>query len=231
MNILHARTSPDLLTRLRQMLASASRADIAGGYFYGRVRAHGGRERVVRREVANAIAACIMHSPHSALETGELPLLPDTEIQKELSEAYLRAVVFRAGLNLSHFENDRGIDGTIHFPRIPGKGVNRVDNQLKATTVYSPRNGVIAYDLDVKNYNLLTEDEGVPGVLILFIMPRNHQQWLAQSDEELCLRKCAYWTSLMGEPISGNISKKRVEVPLANRFGPDTIWDMFRQLV
>ena len=34
MNILHARTSPDLLTRLRQMLASASRADIAVGYFF-----------------------------------------------------------------------------------------------------------------------------------------------------------------------------------------------------
>ena len=34
MNILHARTSPDLLARLRQMLASAHRADIAVGYFF-----------------------------------------------------------------------------------------------------------------------------------------------------------------------------------------------------
>ena len=143
----------------------------------------------------------------------------------------MRAVVFRAGLNVSIFKNDLGIDGTIHFPRIPGKGMNRVDYQLKATTVYSHRNGAIAYDLDVKNYNLLTEDEGVPGVLILFIMPSNHQQWLAQSDEELCLRKCAYWVSLMGEPTSDNASTKRVDVPLANRFGPDTIWGMFRQLV
>ena len=34
MNILHAHTSPDMLTRLREMLASASRADIAVGYFF-----------------------------------------------------------------------------------------------------------------------------------------------------------------------------------------------------
>ncbi len=34
MTILHANTDPDLLTRLRQMLASAARADIAVGYFF-----------------------------------------------------------------------------------------------------------------------------------------------------------------------------------------------------
>ena len=34
MNILHATTDPDLLTRLREMLDSSSRADIAVGYFF-----------------------------------------------------------------------------------------------------------------------------------------------------------------------------------------------------
>ena len=34
MTILHAKTDPDLLTRLRQMLVSADRADIAVGYFF-----------------------------------------------------------------------------------------------------------------------------------------------------------------------------------------------------
>ena len=33
-NILHATTDPDLLTRLREMLGSSSRADIAVGYFF-----------------------------------------------------------------------------------------------------------------------------------------------------------------------------------------------------
>ena len=34
MNILHALTDPDLLTRLRGMLDSSARADIAVGYFF-----------------------------------------------------------------------------------------------------------------------------------------------------------------------------------------------------
>ena len=34
MNILHASTDPDLLTRLKEMLGSADRADIAVGYFF-----------------------------------------------------------------------------------------------------------------------------------------------------------------------------------------------------
>ena len=34
MNILHATTDPDLLTRLREMLGSSARADIAVGYFF-----------------------------------------------------------------------------------------------------------------------------------------------------------------------------------------------------
>ena len=33
MTILHAHTDPDLLARLRQMLGSVARADIAVGYF------------------------------------------------------------------------------------------------------------------------------------------------------------------------------------------------------
>ena len=33
-NILHASTDPDLLTRLREMLDSSARADIAVGYFF-----------------------------------------------------------------------------------------------------------------------------------------------------------------------------------------------------
>ena len=34
MDILHASTEPDLLTRLKDMLSSAVRADIAVGYFF-----------------------------------------------------------------------------------------------------------------------------------------------------------------------------------------------------
>ena len=68
-------------------------------------------------------------------------------------------------------------------------------------------------------------------VLILFIMPDDESQWLAQSDDELCLRKCSYWVSLMGMQPSRNSSTVRVRVPLANVFDQDGLRDMFRQLI
>ena len=71
----------------------------------------------------------------------------------------------------------------------------------------------ILYDLRVDNYNRLVSERDIPRVLILFIMPRDENQWLAQSDDELCLRRCAYWVSLMGKGISNNTSTVRVSVP------------------
>ena len=150
-------------------------------------------------------------------------------IQEQLSRAYTRAVIFRAGFRLSNPEvDDHGIDGTIVDP--DRRRVNRVDFQLKATTQYEIRDDTIIYDLRVADYNRLIIDDDVPRVLILFIMPGDDSQWLSQSLDELCLRKCAYWVSLMGMPRSRNSSTARVEVPVTNVFDQNGLWDMFQQL-
>lgn len=91
-------------------------------------------------------------------------------IQEQLSLAYVRSVVFRAGLRLSTPDvDDHGIDGTIFNPE--RRGINRADFQLKATTRYEIRGSAIFYDLRVEDYNRLTLDDDVPRILILFIMP------------------------------------------------------------
>ena len=155
-------------------------------------------------------------------------LLPNSEIQKELSEAYVNAVVFRKGFNMSIPKNDRGIDGTIHDDS--RRGVNRVDFQLKATTRYEVIDENIVYDLDKDNYNELIKNKDIPRVLILFIMPDDQEQWLCHSRDELCLRKCAYWVSLVGKDPSRNKSTVRVRVPMGNIFSPNGLIDMFNQL-
>ena len=150
-------------------------------------------------------------------------------IQEQLSLAYTRAVIYRAGFGLSRLEvDDHGIDGTI---RSYDRRVNQVDFQLKATTDYRIGNGAISYDLRVSNYNRLIAEDDLPYVLILFIMPRDDGRWLRQSDEELCLRHCAYWVSLMGQPRLGNVSTVRVDVPLSHRFDVAGLPGMFRQLI
>ncbi|MDD9995869.1 MAG: DUF4365 domain-containing protein, partial [Dehalococcoidia bacterium] len=110
------------------------------------------------------------------------------------------------------------------------RGMNKVDFQLKATTVYDIQGSDIAYDLRVENYNQLIATDGVPNILILFLMPDDPAQWLSHTEDELCLRKCAYWVSLMGLPPSSNTSSQRVRVPLANVFHPDGLQSMFDQV-
>ena len=109
--------------------------------------------------------------------------------------------------------------------------VNQVDFQLKATTDYSISNNAIGYDLRASNYNRLVAEDDLPYVLILFIMPPEDSHWLSQSDDELCLRYCAYWESLMGRPSSGNVSTVRVAVPLSNRFDVQGLPGIFQQLI
>ena len=125
-------------------------------------------------------------------------------IQEQLSWAYVRAVAYRAGWHLHRSEvDDHGIDGTLEA-RVAG--INRVDFQLKATTRYDIQGGSIAYDLRVENYNRLIATDDLPRVLILFLMPEDPAQWLSHTVDELCLRQCAFWASLMGLPISRNAS-------------------------
>ena len=149
-------------------------------------------------------------------------------IQEQLSWAYVRAAVFSTGFNLSiPAVDDHGIDGTIQFYQPSRK---RVDFQLKSTTRYSIRNGNIIYDLRAENYNQLIDTTDNPQVLILFVMSANSKLWVSQDQYEMCLRKAAYWVSLMGRQRSDNLETVRVEVPLANIFDRNGIQNMFNQL-
>ena len=150
-------------------------------------------------------------------------------MQGRLSRSYVEAVVHRAGFRLSYpLVDDHGIDGTIESY---AGGLNRVDFQLKSTTDYEVRGGEVIYDLRVENYNRLTADDGLPRALILYTMPLDDSLWLSQSADELCLRKCAYWVSLMGMPRSTNVSTQRVRLPLSNVFNEDGLRRMFDQLL
>ena len=155
-------------------------------------------------------------------------MMPDNFIKQELSRAYLRAVISRSGHDLTFTDPDyRGIDGTIENPSL--SGVNRIDFQLKSTTVYSARVSTIEYDLRVEDFNTLIKDVEIPRILILFTMPVKDSEWLTLSADELCLRRCAYWVSLMGKPISTNKSTVRISLPKRNVFDRNGLGTVFAQ--
>lgn len=149
--------------------------------------------------------------------------------QEQLSKACLQILVFDAGYNLSQPMVDAyGIDGAIIG--LTPHGLRRVDYQLKATTRYEVRGTELAYDLRVEDYNRLIPEDNIPRVLLLYTMPADPDQWLAQSETETCLRHCLYWVSLMGQPALSNVSTRRVYVPRANFLDQAGLVNMFQQL-
>lgn len=72
--------------------------------------------------------------------------------------------------------------------------------------------------LPIRNYNDLRSKKLVPRILIVMLLPDEDSDWLTVTDEEMCLRHCAYWVSLRDEPRVSNETDKTVYVPTANIF-------------
>ena len=91
---------------------------------------------------------------------------------------------------------DLGIAGRVahDIPRRP-----RIELQLKCTNVKALRGDHIVYALKLKNYdNLRLDDPIVPRMLVVVLVPGHESQWLRQTEEESCLRRCAFWRCLRG---------------------------------
>lgn len=78
--------------------------------------------------------------------------------QKEaLGQAYVRAVIAKAGFNFGKSEHDYGYDGTIK--EVVNRGGRYVEScfginfQLKSSCDVTFENGHVVYDLESKNYN------------------------------------------------------------------------------
>src|SRR5262249_55141592 len=146
-------------------------------------------------------------------------MLPRNHRQEALSRAYVRAVAAQAGVLCGSTEQDLGFDMILRAVEVHDQQYwdsgPQLDVQLKSTTRAEVRDSEVAYDLEVRSYNLLRRTTRTqPCVLILLILPEDESLWLTQSTEELILRRVAYWMSLQGaEPTT-----VRVTIPRTNVF-------------
>lgn len=164
-------------------------------------------------------------------------MLPTSQIQRKISEAYIRAIVAKAGYDITiPGEFDSGED----FEIIPieqnrgklGKRLKPLHIQLKSSYDYETNieNNCINYDLDVKNYNQLVEsDRYLPFILVLYCMPKTDEDWLSVSSEGTMLKYCGYWTWLSGEPISNNLSTKRISISLKRIFNEESLKEIIKR--
>lgn len=86
----------------------------------------------------------------------------------------------------------------------------------------------IAFALPVKNYNDLRADVMEPRLLVLVCVPEDYDDWAEQTEDQLCLRHCAYWLSLAGKPETENDSTVTVHIPRKNVFSVDFLKEAMR---
>lgn len=139
--------------------------------------------------------------------------------QKEaLGQAYVRAVIAKAGFNFGKSEHDYGYDGTIK--EVVNRGGRYVEScfginfQLKSSCDVTFENGHVVYDLESKNYNDLVEESSMlPNILILLALPTDSNDWLEVTADQLIMKRCAWWCSLEGQEPTTNQTTKRIFIP------------------
>jgi Domain of unknown function (DUF4365) len=148
--------------------------------------------------------------------------------KEDFSYAYIYTVTPTVGYSLQTATrrlDDSGIDATITVPgKIGSKRLPRFDVQIKSTSQDILNEQSIKYRLSAKNYEeLIDENPFVPQLLIVVLIPKDVNEWLFQSEEYLCIKKCAYWLSLRGQPPKEEQLTVTVEIPRQNIFSPDVL--------
>ena len=150
-------------------------------------------------------------------------MTPNLQMEQH-SLTYVRAVAASAGYQVTRPEPDvDSVDGVISSPlgRRP-----KIDFQAKATTRDMLRDGLVHFPLPVKNYNELRAETISPRILVALLMPSDNRDWTAQTEEELCMRYCAYWHCLEGSPDTPNTSNITVYVPTTNILSVNQLTNM-----
>ncbi|MDQ6530296.1 DUF4365 domain-containing protein [Flavobacterium sp. LHD-85] len=160
--------------------------------------------------------------------------MTEEQIKEQLSNRFIGILAANKGFAVDKPEIDLGIDYTLKksYQYTKPDGTLRwnfdsryIDIQLKATTensiIYEANS--IKYDLEVKSYNDLIERQTngtAPLVLILFVLPVNSNLWVDINNNEIRLRKNAYWyIPPTGSGWTSNTSRIRIEIPNTNLLG------------
>ena len=148
---------------------------------------------------------------------------------EQFSLAHIRAVAAQAGYQVTRDETDTGLDGTL---KGDGPGRPRMEFQAKSTSLDIRHGDHLHYPLPVGNYDTLRDTNAIlPSILIIVLIPPDESAWTTQTTEQLCLRHCAYWLSLEGQPPVSNTTSVTVHVPVGNVFNSDQLHMLMNQSV
>lgn len=145
--------------------------------------------------------------------------------KEEFSKAYLRAVGVMADSDYLKPETDRdSID--VCLKRVGGLR-EQLDIQLKCTDQDIPSSGNLTFDLPLKNYNDLRASSMIPSLLVVVFVPKDTDDWLSVSEEELVMKKCGWWLSLADLPATSNKTTVRVTLARGQLLTPEALTALF----
>jgi hypothetical protein len=148
-------------------------------------------------------------------------LLTPNDQMEALSRAYVSAIAARAGYVMGEPRPDRdSVDCTLSAG---GEMRPQIGAQLKATAGAPKGASAFPYALKIKNYNDLRVPTQSPRILIVLALPKSADDWLHHSVDELILRRCAFWKSLLGEPALDNTTSVTVSIDTARAFDVQTL--------
>ena len=157
-------------------------------------------------------------------------MLDENKLKELLSLAAIQAIVSQAGYHVDMPNVDLGLDGEIqdsHFDPInklePSEA--SIKFQAKCTHNIKMYDDYITYPLRNKNYNILIQKRIQPMILILFVVPSERNLWLNICEDQLLIKKCAYWVDLtgIGNPKTSLESTTTIKIPRDQIFTCDTI--------
>lgn len=167
-----------------------------------------------------------------------MQLLPATEVESELSYAYLHAVAAKAGMSCQvtdRHADKMGIDAIIRGCGEFGGVLTDISLhvQLKATIKSTSTNaGKISFFInDLKQYDKYRRTTtNFPTILVVLFLPVDPDQWLVWTPQQLVLQRCAWWECLQGAPDSDNKSGQTVYLPEEQVFNPETLKGIFQRI-
>jgi hypothetical protein len=156
--------------------------------------------------------------------------------KEQFSHAYVKAVAAVAGFAWYKPSVDddsvdlglamRGGGGTVRSPRI--------EMQLKCHAAATPTEDEFSFRLDkMKNYDDLRDPAvDVKRILVVVLVPEDLADYLEENEAQLSMRRCGYWLSLRGMPMSNNKpeSGHTVRIPRSQRFTVESLQSIMYRL-
>lgn len=150
--------------------------------------------------------------------------LDETERKELFSYAYIRAVCASSGLAVDKPTTD--LDS--RDVRIYCRGAAELYAQVKCTENLPDGGSHFSFALKIGDYNNLRKETVAPTVLIVVHVPHEVTDWVGQTADELALRRCAYWVSLVGAPETPNEANVTIHLPKTQMFSRETPWAILR---